>query len=246
MFCIINDKIYGGNKGSFDPFWRFIAQNGCKLRNDSLLPFSYISAGFIERDTHISYCLLYVYILLQCLLGHFTPKMCSINGFQLSSYQNCEPISCDRKISKKYNQLHILIKKWNLVLRILCVLLYSWIAVYSRNPNLKFKNWFRHIVALSLGCRNKHWSQFFYFIYRPCIVVQAGQKLKKSLNFYGRNKFKFVKAVLDEIRLKHCDHQFFLILYPMQSVSLLYSLQFLNFGFGFLERRIVCLIASVL
>ena len=62
MFCIINDKIYGGNKGSFDPFWRFIAQNGCKLRNDSLLPFSYISAGFIERDTHISYCLLYIYI----------------------------------------------------------------------------------------------------------------------------------------------------------------------------------------
>ena len=114
---------------------------------------------------------------------------------------------------------------------VLCVLLYSWIAVYSRNPNLKFKNWFRHIVALSLGCKNKHWSQFFYFIYRPCIVVQAGQKLMNSLNFHGRNKFKFVKAVLDEVRftlllfskisfsyefflnnsivrLKHCDHQF--------------------------------------
>ena len=103
MFCIINDKIYGGNKGSFDPFWRFIAQNGCKLRNDSLLPFSYISAGFIERDTHISYCLLYIlYILLQCLLGHFTPKMCSIKGFQsLSCYQNCEPISWDWKNFKK-------------------------------------------------------------------------------------------------------------------------------------------------
>ena len=207
----------------------------------------HISQQGLLRGILTSLTAYYMYIFCcNVYWGILHLKCAQSMGFNFQVIKIVNPFPGIERISKKYNQLHILIKKWNLVLRILCVLLYSWIAVYSRNPNLKFKNWFRHIVALSLGCRNKHWSQFFYFIYRPCIVVQAGQKLKKSLNFYGRNKFKFVKAVLDEIRLKHCDHQFFLILYPMQSVCLLYSLEFLNFGFGFLERRIVCLIASVL
>ena len=82
----------------------------------------------------------------------------------------------------------------------------------SRNPNLKFKNWFRH-SGTQLGLqKRKHWPQFFDFIYWPCIAVQAVQKLKNSLNFHGRNKLKLLKAV-DEIKiwLKHCDHQFFFI-----------------------------------
>ena len=89
----------------------------------------------------------------------------------------------------------------------------------SRNPNLKFKNWFRH-SGTQLGLqKRKHWSQFFDFIYWPCIAVQAVQKLKNSLNFHGRNKLKLLKAV-DEIKiwLKHCDQCLFL--QPILSASI--------------------------
>ena len=53
MFCIINDKIYDRWMG-IDPFWRFIAQNGCKLRNDSLPCALFISAGITELRLKVS------------------------------------------------------------------------------------------------------------------------------------------------------------------------------------------------
>ena len=103
----------------------------------------HISQQGLLRGILTSLTAYYMYIFCcNVYWGILHLKCAQSMGFNFQVIKIVNPFPGIERISKKYNQLHILIKKWNLVLRILCVLLYSWIAVYSRNPNLKFKNWF--------------------------------------------------------------------------------------------------------